>query len=38
LRDDFVCRYRRIVKTLRNVNFCARTFSDLSLETFCDNR
>jgi hypothetical protein len=38
LRDDFVCRYRRIVKTLRNVNFCAKTFSDASLETFCDNR
>jgi hypothetical protein len=38
LRDDFVCRYRRIVQTLRTVNFCANTFSDPSLQTFCDNR
>ena len=38
LRDDFVCRYRRVVQALRPVTFCANTFSDASLQTFCDNR
>jgi serine/threonine-protein kinase len=37
-RDDFVCRFRRIVRDVRRVNFCGGTFNAAEVQNFCDNR
>jgi cytochrome c553 len=37
-RDDFTCRFRRIIRDVRNVQFCANTFNAVELNGFCDNR
>jgi mono/diheme cytochrome c family protein len=37
-RDDFVCRFRRIVRDVRRVDFCQGTFNDQTVQNFCDNR
>jgi len=37
-RDDFVCRFRRIARDVRRVDFCQGTFNDQTVQNFCDNR
>jgi mono/diheme cytochrome c family protein len=38
LRDDFTCRYRRIVRDIQRDNFCQGTFDADEVRNFCDNR
>jgi hypothetical protein len=37
-RDDWTCRYRRIIRDVRAVNFCTNTFDAPEVANFCDNR
>jgi hypothetical protein len=37
-RDDWTCRFRRIIRDVRRVNFCRNTFDAPELNGFCDNR
>jgi mono/diheme cytochrome c family protein len=38
LRDDWTCRFRRIIKDVRRVNFCQNTFDAAEVQNFCDMR
>jgi hypothetical protein len=37
-RDDFTCRFRRIIRDVRRVNFCRGTFDAAEVQNFCNNR
>jgi mono/diheme cytochrome c family protein len=37
-RDDFICRFRRIIRDVRRVDFCQGTFNAQEVQNFCDNR
>lgn len=37
-RDDWTCRFRRIIRDVRRVNFCQGTFNAQEVQTFCDGR
>jgi len=37
-RDDWTCRFRRIIRDVRRANFCRNTFDAPELDGFCDNR
>jgi hypothetical protein len=37
-RDDWTCRFRRIIRDVRRVNFCSGTFNAQEVQNFCDNR
>jgi hypothetical protein len=37
-RDDWTCRFRRIIKDVRRATFCRNTFDAPELNGFCDNR
>jgi len=37
-RDDWTCRFRRIIRDVRRVNFCSGTFNATEVQNFCDNR
>jgi len=37
-RDDFICRFRRIIRDVRRADFCQGTFNAQEVQNFCDNR
>jgi mono/diheme cytochrome c family protein len=37
-RDDWSCRFRRIIRDVRRVSFCANTFDAAEVGGFCDKR
>jgi serine/threonine-protein kinase len=37
-RDDWTCRFRRIIRDVRRVEFCSNTFNADEVQNFCDNR
>jgi hypothetical protein len=37
-RDDWICRFRRIVRDVRRAEFCAGTFDAPEVATFCNDR